>query len=392
MANTFTTTSTQGCASRLMNSVIGILLGPVLVIGAIVLLSWNEGRAVQAIRGLAEASNAVVESSPDAVAPGNEGRLVHVTGKATASAAIQDADLNLTFADAVAVNRTVEMFQWKEKKEEKTQDNTGGSQTTTTTYTYSKAWSEDAVDSSSFAHPDGHENPPMPFASHRFAASDARLGGFTLDETTLGMIDTANPLKPDAPEGWTQSGGGLYKGADPATPAVGDIRVHYASLPSGAVISILARQSAGGFAPYTTSNGYQIHLARAGNAPALLMIADQRKAESMLTWILRGVGTLLMFIGFTMFFGPIAVLASVIPFLGSLVRGATAAFALVLTIPVALVTIAVSWLVFRPLIGGGMLVLAAGLGYLLWRWHHSRTAPHVAAQQAAAAAGATPQH
>jgi hypothetical protein len=386
MANTFTTTSTQGCASRLMSSVIGLLLGPVLVAGAIWLLAWNEGRAVQAIRGLSEASGTVVEASPDVVAPANDGKLVHLIGKATASAPIEDGDLNLSFAGAVSVNRMVEMYQWKEKKEEKSQDNNGGSQTTTTTYTYSKDWSEDAIDSSGFAHPDGHANPPLPFSSHRFAASDAKLGAFTLDETTLALIDTANPLKPDAPQGWSRSGGGLYKGADAATPAVGDVRVHYASLPSGATVSVLARQSAGGFAPYTTTNGYQIHLARAGNAPAALLIADQRKAESMLTWILRGVGTVLIFVGFTMLFGPIAILASVIPFLGALVRGASAAFAFVLTLPVALITIAVSWLVFRPLIGGGLLIVAAGLGYLLWRWHHGRTAAHVAATAPAAAA------
>jgi hypothetical protein len=386
MSNSFTTTSTQGFFSRLMNSFVGILLGPVLVVGAIVLLSWNEGRAVQAIRGLAEASGAVVEVSSATVSPANEGKLVHVVGKAQAAGPIQDSDLNLSFANAVAVNRTAEMYLWKEKKEEKTQDNTGGSQTTTTTYTYSKDWSEDPVDSSEFAHPDGHQNPPMPFTSHKFAAGDAKLGGYTLDDTTLGMIEDGTALKPDAPAGWTQSSGGLYKGANPSTPAVGDMRVHYASLPSGSTVSVLARQSAGGFTAFTTSNGYQIHMASAGNAAASSMIADRGKAESMFTWILRGVGALVMFIGFTMFFGPIATLAAVLPFLGSLVRGATAAFAFVLTIPVTLVTIAISWLAFRPLIGGGILIAAAGIGYGLWRWHRGRTINHVPAAVPAKAA------
>ncbi|HEY4942307.1 MAG TPA: TMEM43 family protein [Rhizomicrobium sp.] len=383
MPNVYTTSSTQGFFSRIMSSFVGILLGPVLVVGAIVLLSWNEGRAVQAIRGLGEAAGAVVEAPADAVNAGNEGKLVHVVGKAEAAGPIEDSDLTLSFADQVAVNRTAEMYLWKEKKEEKTQDNTGGSQTTTTTYTYSQAWSDEPIDSSSFAHPEGHENPQMPFTSHKFAASDAKLGGFALDETTLGMIDASNPLKPDAPDGWTQSGGNLYKGENPATPAIGDMRVHYTSLPSGTEVSVLAGQSHDGFAPYTTSNGYQIHLARSGNAPAALMISDQQKAEAMMTWILRAVGAVVMFIGFTMFFGPIATLASVLPFLGSLVRGATAFFAFVLTIPVTLVTIAIAWLAFRPLVGGGILLLAAGFGYLLWRWHHSRSAAHVAAVAAA---------
>jgi len=392
MSNSFTTTSTQGFGSRIMNSFVGLLLGPVLVIGAIWLLSWNEGRAVQAIRGLAEASSIMVEAPAGSVNPANDGKLVHVVGQATASTAVEDSDMSLSFDGQVAVDRSAEMYQWKEKKEEKTQDNTGGSQTTTTTYTYTKDWSDEPIDSSSFAHPENHENPAMPFTSHKFAAPDAKLGAFNLDDATLSSVETSTALHPDAPEGWTQSGANLYKGENPSVPAVGDMRVHYAGLASGSTISVLARQSAGGFAPYTTSNGYTIHMARAGNVAASQLISDQQKLESMMTWILRGVGTFLIFIGFTMFFGPIATLAAILPFLGSLVRGATAFFALVLTIPVALITIAIAWLAFRPLIGGGIFVLAAGAGYLLWRWHHTRSAPHVAAQQAAAAAGATPQH
>ena len=68
------------------------------------------------------------------------------------------------------------MYQWKETKTERTQDNVGDSATTITTYDYSREWSADAVDSSKFKHPDGHQNPAMPFRSKRFAASDAKLG------------------------------------------------------------------------------------------------------------------------------------------------------------------------------------------------------------------------
>ena len=46
MPDSFTETTSQGFLSRIANSFIGLLLGPVFVIGAIVLLWWNEGRAV----------------------------------------------------------------------------------------------------------------------------------------------------------------------------------------------------------------------------------------------------------------------------------------------------------------------------------------------------------
>ena len=45
----FTETSSQGFGSRLGSSLTGLLIGPLLVIGAIVLLWWNEGRAVQGL-------------------------------------------------------------------------------------------------------------------------------------------------------------------------------------------------------------------------------------------------------------------------------------------------------------------------------------------------------
>jgi hypothetical protein len=373
MTDRFVETTNQGFFSRLGGAFVGLLLGPVFVIGAILLLFWNEGRAVEAATGLSEASRLAIEAPADSVLPANEAKLVHVTGTASAQSPIQDADLGLSFAGQLAVKRNVEMYQWREKKESSSQNNLGGSQTTTTTYTYAKEWSDEAIDSSAFAHAQGHTNPPMPLSQHSFAASDARLGAYVLDSDTLGLIDPNTQLMPAAPAGWKTDGGNLFKGNDPAQPAIGDVRVHYDGIPTGTTLSVLAQQSHGGFAAYTTPNGYEIRMATAGNAPASQMIAQARKTAAMWTWILRGVGALVMFIGFSLFFGPLAILASILPFLGAIVRGAGAAFAVVLTLPLTLITIAVAWLAFRPLIGGGLIVMALGAFYMLWRWHYART-------------------
>ncbi len=355
-----------------MGSFTGLLVGPLLVIAAIVLLSWNEGRAVEAIRGLSEAATKAVEVSNTVPAPGNDNRLVHVVGAATAATPIADPDINLNFTGQVAVKRDAEMYQWTETKHSSSQDNTGGSQTTKTTYTYALNWEDHAIDSSQFRHPDGHTNPAMPFGAARYAASDAKLGGYSLDATTLALIDPPQALTPAPPGGWVANAGMLYKG-DPASPKAGDMRVGYHGLPSGATLSVLADQSHGGFAPYVTSNGYQIQLAEVGNRPAAVMLADKRSSESLLTWILRAVGGVLIFIGLTMFLNPLSTFASVLPFLGSIVRGAVAAISFVIALPLTLVVIALSWLAFRPVIGGGLLVVAAGALYGLWHWHHGRT-------------------
>src|SRR4051812_24046637 len=105
MANVFTTTTRTGFFGRIGNSFLGVLLGPIVVIGAIWLLSWNEGRAVQAIEGLKFAQASLVESPLNPL-PANEGKLVHVVGKAEASEAIDDSDVGTSFSGQVGVART----------------------------------------------------------------------------------------------------------------------------------------------------------------------------------------------------------------------------------------------------------------------------------------------
>jgi len=205
MTDHFTETSSQGFGSRLANSFVGLLIGPLLVIGAIVLLGWNEGRAVQAIVSLKDAASQVVEAEASGPSPANANKLIHVVGAATAQAPIQDTDVGITFTDQVGVARTVEMYQWKETKKEDTQENVGGSTTTTTTYDYSRDWSDEPINSSEFKHPEDHGNPEMPFRSKRFAASDAKLGGWKLDAGTLDRINLTQGLTPAAPAGWALS-------------------------------------------------------------------------------------------------------------------------------------------------------------------------------------------
>jgi transmembrane protein TMEM43 len=383
MADHFTETTHQGFGSRLANSFAGLIIGPLLVIGAIVLLWWNEGRAVQAIVGLKDAASQVVEAEASGPAPANASKLVHVVGPATAQAPIQDSDVGITFTDQVAVSRTAEMYQWKENKKEETKEELGGGTTTTTTYDYSREWSDDPVNSSEFRYPDGHQNPEMPFRSKRFAASDAKLGGWKLDAGTLDRVGLSQALTPNAPSGWTLSGDNYYRG-DASAPKVGDMRVRYLGLPSGTTLSVLARQSGDGFAVFTAKNGYEVELASAGDHSAAELIENKRKAEAILTWILRGVGTLLMFLGFAVFLAPLSTMAAVIPLLGGVVRGAVGLVALAIAVPLSILVIAFAWLAYRPLIGGALILLAAAVGYGLWRWRKSRAPAAAAAAPAQA--------
>ena len=75
-------------------------------------------------------------------------------------------------------------------------------------------------------------------------------------------------------------------------------------------------------------------------------------------WILRLIGTLLIIFGIAAVFGPLTTLTSYVPILGKLVGGAVFVVSLLLGLAISLLVIAVSWIVFRPLLGICLLAAA----------------------------------
>ena len=97
-------------------------------------------------------------------------------------------------------------------------------------------------------------------------------------------------------------------------------------------------------------------------------------ANTVTTWILRFVGLMMMFIGLKMIVSIFSVIADVIPFIGNLVGGLTGIVAFLVALSLSLVTIAVAWLYYRPLIGGALLIAAIAIFYFAGRKAKSSTA------------------
>ena len=80
MPDSFTESSSQSIFGRLGDAIKGVLLGLILIPVAIVLLFWNEGRAVKTATSLKQGASAVVSITPDSVHPANEGlSLIHIS-------------------------------------------------------------------------------------------------------------------------------------------------------------------------------------------------------------------------------------------------------------------------------------------------------------------------
>lgn len=375
-SDTFTETTSQNYFQRLAGSFVAMAFGFVFFFGAIALLAWNESRGVDAIRGLGQAAKETVEASPTPIDPAQNGKLVHLTGDLKVATPLADPELDFAKSGIARLRRKVEMYQWAETKQTSSSSQLGGTETKRTTYSYSKKWAEDPIDSSDFKVQSRHQNPQMPLRTKVTTAKDATIGGRMLTPALLDNLDDFQPATPPAaaPDGFKRSGGALYKGENPDAPAVGDIRVTFAVVPAQ-LVSVVAQQRDATLAPFRARNGYKIGLVAVGDQAADEMIAEARSKEKMLTWILRVVGFFLFFFALLLIAAPLSALANVIPFVASIVGGGAMLFAFVLAIPLTLTTIAIAWIAVRPLFGVALLLVAALCVYAYRRWVPRRSKP-----------------
>jgi len=367
--DSFTETTSQGWFSRLGDAIKGILVGMVMFVAAFPLLFWNEGRAVKTAKSLAEGRGAVVSAPSERVDPANEGKLVHTTGRARTTETLADREFGVS-ESAIRLRRKVEMYQWKESSKSEKRDKVGGGTETVTTYTYSRDWSETLVDSSRFKQPGGHQNPrALPVKAEKWSASKVTLGAFTLSASQIAAIGGEEPVQvaaDKAPTGLPANakphGGGYFLGAEPQSPRVGDARVTFYRVPE-TDLTVVAKQAGTSFVPYRAQAGGSVDLQRRGIASADEMFSSAEQSNVVLTWVLRGAGWLVMCFGIGLVLRPLSVLASVLPILGDIVGAGTGLIAFLLGSVLSLVTAAVAWIAFRPLLGIALLVAGGAVGY-----------------------------
>jgi hypothetical protein len=369
--------TTQGLGSRLINSIKGVAFGLLFFIIALPLLWWNEGRAIKTARALQEGEKTVISVAADRVDPANEEKLVHVTGRATTNETLKDATFGVS-ANAIKLRRIVQMYQWTEKSSSQKQKKLGGNETTETTYTYEPSWSEKPVDSATFKQRNGHENPPMPFRSAELSAGNVSLGAFRLSSTLISSVtgdsgvDASQAAIPEFLQARAQRIENGLEVGDPASPKVGDLRITFTEAPQQEV-SLVARQVQDTFEPYPTRAGRDIELLSMGTLSAESMFTTSERKNSTLTWILRGAGFILMFVGLMLVFRPLATAGDVIPIFGSLLGLGVGVVSGMVALCLSLLVIALAWIAYRPLVGTALLVLACLAIYALVRVRHSKT-------------------
>jgi hypothetical protein len=395
--DSYTEVTSESWFGRIGGALKGIIFGFILFLGAFPLLFWNEGRAVKTYKTLKEGGGAVISVASDQVDPANEGKLIHLSDRAYTEEILTDPVFGVA-ENALRLRRKVEMYQWKESSKSETQKKLGGGTETVTTYSYSKTWSDDVIRSSSFKKSGGHENPgAMPYNSEEQTAQQVTLGAFQLSTSQVQRINQFQSLavSEDTPLSEGMSGrverwnGGFYVGDDPASPQIGDVRIRFEFVPP-VQVSMVAQQNGSRLQAYHAQAGGDIELLQVGQHSAEAMFQKAQTDNTILTWALRAVGFILMMIGLSLIFKVFSVLADVLPFLGNIVEAGTGFIAFLLAAVLSLITIAIAWIVFRPLLAIILLVAAVGLVVLIGGKVKAGKARRASTVAAAGGAGTVP--
>ena len=190
-------TKTTGYGTRMGRSFKSIGSSFILFCAATVLLWWNEGNAVKTEKMLNEAEGAYVDmENPNKKDASLDGELVCATALATTEDSLSDTQFGIG-AKAISLQRKVEYYQWTEHAQESSEDKLGGKEVTTTTYTYTKEWTSEPIQSSEFKDPAYQQKNMVltTFDDSDWWAENVSFGAYKLNESLVRRISSEEPLE-----------------------------------------------------------------------------------------------------------------------------------------------------------------------------------------------------
>lgn len=375
MTDRFTTTTTTGYGSRIMNSIKGVVVGLILFVSSFGLLYWNEGRV-----DMSEIASTATEISSETQDTAANGQLISSTGIFNSEETIGD-NLFLNPDKFIAVERSVEMYAWEETSESKSTTNTGGSETTETTYKYDKIWTSNPQSSSNFQQVQGHENPAKTLDGDIVKAANATLGVYGVDMAKvelppfekLPLTDKNVVLKDGAV---LANSDYLFisktAGSTFTAPAIGDLRIGYTVLYPGENGTIFGKLDGANIAPYFDVDNNELYRIFSGTRDEAL--STMHSEYTMMLWIFRAIGFLMMWVGLAMLFGPVSVLLDFLPIFGQISRALIGAVTFLVSLILSAVTILVSMILHNivALVVSVVVVVGLIIGLVIFLKHRKK--------------------
>uniref|UniRef100_A0A8B9LAX6 Transmembrane protein 43 n=1 Tax=Astyanax mexicanus TaxID=7994 RepID=A0A8B9LAX6_ASTMX len=349
-----------GFLERLGETMGGMLVGVCLFIFSFYVLFTNEGRAIRTATSLDEGLSQVLSLHPDMyLDPQNNNRLVHLSSPLRTSQPLYEPNYKVA-VQAVKLKRNVEMYQWVEYQESRDYKENGETKTETT-YTYNTEWKSELISSRHFDQEIGHINPgAMAVESVTVVAPEVWVGRFSLSKGLIDQVNNFQTLQlgglPATDPFLTVYEDHFYHTANPRRPEVGDVRVSFS------YAGLSGEGSWPGPAQTVSTHTANTHTANTHTANMRPhtpeVFAKEHQMNVMKTWALRAGGWFLMFLGISLTTRIIYTLVDWVPVLRELVSVGLKVFALCVSCSLSLLTIAVGWLFYRPLLAGLISALA----------------------------------
>lgn len=278
---------------------------------------------------------------------GQHGRMARVVSTPRVIEPPTDPDFNLR-VNTPRLIRHVEMFQWRELH-------------FSNDYTYELDWVDHPLDAEHFRHPGGHANPPsFPLAGKEFGAPRVQMGDFNLSAELLQALPGLEPVKPDMKTlppnlaaSFSANGDYLTTSAEPANPRLGDVRVSWEQVPLQQ-LTVFARVDSDHLVPAADAQdgkGYDVQI---GDVALINLLPDLPSppeyvfVRRIAALLLASIGAFVLLVARNRRHDPLLALG-----LGTLAVGAVSS---------------VLWLGNDALMmGGWLLVTAAGIGLSVWR-------------------------
>jgi hypothetical protein len=350
--------------------IVAIIFGIVLLLAGSVGLFWNEWRSASRTATLLAGERSVVSLDVQSMPTPLPAGLVHLAGQAQPSEAIVD-DVFPVRSEGLRLDRTVEMYQWREHREGSGDDRE---------YRYEQVWAEGRIPSERFRAGGSRVNPAPPtIASERRYPTEVSIGAFGVAPTLLVHLPASEAVVVTG-AGDVYVGGELYRATGAAfstsrqpSPEIGDVRVRFEAVPAGP-ISVLGGINGSTVGRWTAPNGQSIAMASPGTTTADAMLAAAYRSNALSTWGIRLAATLVVFVGLALL---LPRLDRHIPRIRALRADLEAALVLPLGVVLAAawasLVIAAAWIVFRPLMSLALIVASITL-LLLFIWAGERRA------------------
>jgi hypothetical protein len=387
-------TVTTGYGTQVKQSFKKIATGFTLFLGATAMLWWNEGNSVKTADMLEEAQGVCVEmENPNKKDASLEGQLVCGTAMTATTDLLTDKDFGFS-VNAISMKRSVEYYQWDEKRTEETKQKLDGSEKKVVTYDYNLKWSSSPIGSKHFKEHSTHVNVVLAeFEDDEQWAEHVSFGAYNLNNSLIHSINAYEPLRPDMSDDMLRvldktiqasyerhytkkeglnsndynfvhvSDGQLYLGLDPNDSKVGDVRINFEKVAPANEVTVVAVVDGDGFKPFKAKNGYTLEKLVMGRKDMNQFFENEQETNTFNTWAYRILGIVMVIGALKLIFGFVVTLTRIVPFLSTIVGWGVGVICTVLGVVWSLFVIAVAWLFYRPIVGIALLAIA---GILVW--------------------------